>query len=125
MLNYRSAPTAYALDDSSLNIRSRTGERSFDLESFQTVSPDSELRWRHAYGARGASCQMQGRRLWGAWGGTGVTRPPGLPWVHLQITDRSRVVALEGRVNLLVSPQDTESFVREVRKRLPRASSPD
>lgn len=121
VLNYRGAPIAYKLDDSSLTVRSRSGESTFELRDFESVAPDGEMRWRHAYGGRGASCQMQGRRFWGPWGVYGVTKPPELPWVHLQLTDRSRVVALEGRANLLVSPRDTEAFVLEVRKRLPGA----
>lgn len=122
LLNYRGAPIAYELDESSLTVRSRTGETTFELRDFESVAPDSELRWHHAYAGRGASCQMRGRRSWGPWGAYGVTKPPDLPWVHLQLTNRSRVVALEGRVNLLASPRDTEAFVLEVRKRLPGAS---
>ncbi len=124
MYNYRGAPIAYVLDDSSLVVRSRTGESTFELRDFATVAPDSELRWHYAYGGRGTACQMHGRRSCGAFGCYGVTKPPGLPWVNMQLTDRSQVVALEGRTNLLVSPQDAKTFIWEVRQRLPGAAGP-
>ncbi len=119
-VNHRHAPIAYRLDDASLTVRSRSGVSVFRLADFRSVAPDSALRWHHAYAGRGVSCQTSGRKSLGPYGAYGVTKPPGLPWVNLQLTDRRRVVALEGRVNLLVSPLDTERFVREVRRRLPQ-----
>lgn len=122
IVDYRRTPTAYLLDDDTLTVRTRGRDLGFSLRAFDEVGLDPERYWRIAYNPW-FFVQRQGRSVRGPFGIAAVTRPPGRQWVNVYVSDPDRVVVLEGKVNLIVSPDDPHAFVEQVRQLLRERSA--